>query len=63
VQEMITEKEIKPDDFTFNEDKSYMVFMDNALDIALNRFMEKLEPLEHKSLPTIREVEKMLFIA
>jgi CRISPR-associated endonuclease Cas1 len=60
VKEMITNKEIKPIDFTFSDDKSYMVFKDKALGIALNRFMDILDPLEHKSLPIIRAVEKML---
>ncbi len=60
VKEMIDETEIKPNDFTFAEDKSHMVFKDKALDIALNKFMEILDPLEHKSLPIVRTVEKML---
>jgi hypothetical protein len=37
-----------------------MVFKEKALDIAVSKFMEILEPLEHKSLPIIRTVEKML---
>jgi CRISPR-associated endonuclease Cas1 len=60
VKEMIAEKEIKPTDFIFSEDKSFMVFKDKALAIALDRFMKTLDPLEHKSLPIIRKVEKML---
>jgi CRISPR-associated endonuclease Cas1 len=60
VKDMIVEKEIKPTDFTFAEDKSHMVFKEKALDIAVSKFMETLEPLEHKSLPIIRTVEKML---
>lgn len=60
VKGMIDEKEIKPTDFTFSEDKSHMVFKDKAMDIALNKYMEILDPLEHKSLPIIRTVEKML---
>lgn len=60
VKEMIVNKEIKPTDFTFSDDKSYMVFKDKAMGISLKRFMEKLDPLEHKSLPIIRAVEKML---
>ncbi len=60
VKEMVDEKEIKPTDFTFTEDKSHMVFKENALDIAVSKFMETLEPLENKSLPIIRTVEKML---
>lgn len=60
VREMIAGKEIKPNDFTFSDDKSYMIFKDKALDIALKKFMEKLEPLENKSSPIIRTVEKML---
>ena len=57
---MIAEKEIKPTDFTFSEDKSFMVFKNKAMGTALNRFMETLDPLEHKSLPIIRTVENML---
>jgi CRISPR/Cas system-associated endonuclease Cas1 len=45
VKEMIAEKEIKPNDFTFSDDKSYMVFKDKAMEIALDRFLKKLEPL------------------
>jgi CRISPR/Cas system-associated endonuclease Cas1 len=60
VKDMIVEKEIKATDFTFAEDKSHMVFKEKALDIAVSKFMETLEPLEHKSLPIIRTVEKML---
>jgi hypothetical protein len=37
-----------------------MVLKDDALEIALDRFLKTLEPLEHKSLPIIRTVEKML---
>ena len=60
MKEMIAEKEIKPTDFTFSDDKSYVVFKDKAMEIALNKYMEILEPLEHKSLPIIRTVEGML---
>jgi CRISPR-associated endonuclease Cas1 len=60
VKDMVAEKEIKPTDFTFSEDKSYMVFKDKALKTALDRFMVTLDPLEHKSSPIIRAVEKML---
>jgi CRISPR/Cas system-associated endonuclease Cas1 len=60
VKEMVDEKEIKPADFTFAEDKSHMVFKEKALDIAVSKLIEALEPLEHKSLPIIRTVEKML---
>ena len=60
VKEMIIEKEIRKNDFTFSDDKSFMVFKDKAIGIALNKFMETLDPLEHKSLPIIRKVEKML---
>lgn len=60
VKEMIAEKEIKPTDFKFSDDLSYMVFKDHELEIAVNRFMETLSPLEHKALPIIRNVENML---
>ena len=57
---MIDEKEIKPTDFTFTDDKSYIILKDKPLEIALHKFMNILEPLEHKSLPIIREIETML---
>jgi CRISPR-associated endonuclease Cas1 len=60
IRDMVDEKEIKPTDFTFSDDKSFMVFKDKALGIALDIFMETLDPLEHKSLPIIRTVEGML---
>ncbi len=60
VKQMITEKEIKPSDFTFVEDKSHIVFKDKALDIVLNRFMDTLELLEFKSRPVLKQVERML---
>ncbi len=36
-----------------------MVFKDKVLDIVLDGFLEKLEPLETKCQPIIRTVEKM----
>ncbi len=60
VKEMIFEKVIKPEDFPYPEDKSHMIFKDKVLDIALEGFLEKLEPLENKCQPIIRTVEKML---
>lgn len=60
IRDMVAEKEIKPTDFTFSDDKSFMVFKDKALGTALDRFMETLDPLEHKSSPIIRTVEGML---
>lgn len=60
VKEMIDEKVIKPTDFTFTDDKSHMIFKDKAYEIVLDRFLNILEPLQHKSLPIIRNVEKML---
>jgi CRISPR-associated endonuclease Cas1 len=60
VKEMIAKKEITPTDFTFSEDKSQMVFKDKVLEIALDKFMMTLRPLENKALPIIRYVEKML---
>jgi CRISPR-associated endonuclease Cas1 len=59
-REMIVEKKIKPKDFTFSEDKSQIVLKEKTLTIALHRFIDTLEPLEHKSLPLIREIENML---
>ncbi len=60
VKEMIKEDEIKPSDFTFSEDKSHLILKDKPFEVALDRFMNVLDPLEHKSLPVIREVEGML---
>lgn len=60
MKEMIAKEDIKPKDFMFNEDRSYLILKDKALEIALNGFMETLEPLEHKALPIIRNVESML---
>ncbi len=60
VKKMIVKKEIEVTDFTFSKDKKSMVFKDKSFKIALDRFLETLKPLEHKSLPVIRTVEKML---
>jgi CRISPR-associated endonuclease Cas1 len=60
VKEMIDEKEIEPSDFTFSEDKSHMVFKNNALKTIIKRFLKALDQLEYKSLPIIREVESMI---
>ncbi len=60
VTEIINEKVIKPNDFTFTGDKKYMILRHEAFEIVLDRFLNKLEPLEYKSLPMIRTVEKMI---
>lgn len=60
VKEMIDKKEIQPDDFTFSEDKSHMVFKEDTLKIVIKRFLKALDQLEYKSLPIIRNVEGML---
>lgn len=60
VLELINGLRIKPDYFIFNEDKSSMILKDKAFDLVLSEFLWALEPLEHKSLPMIREIEKML---
>lgn len=60
VTEIINEKVIKPNDFTFTDDKSHMILKDKPFEIVLDRFLNILEPLEYKSLPMIRTVEKML---
>lgn len=60
-KEIASYKEIKPlEDFTFSKDKMCMVLKDKALKPVLNRFFDKLKPLEHRSLPVIRQVEGML---
>lgn len=60
VIEMISGLRIKPTDFTFSDDKMSLIFKDKAFAIALNEFMFILNPLEHKCLPLIRKIEKML---
>lgn len=57
---MILGLRIKTTDFTFTDDKMSLIFKDKAFDTALNEFMFVLNPLEHKSLPLIRKIEKML---
>ncbi|CAG0951349.1 CRISPR-associated endonuclease Cas1 1 [Methanosarcinales archaeon] len=60
VLEMISKLTIKPTDFTYTDDKMSLIFKDKAFDVALEEFMRVLNPLEHKSLPMIREIEDML---
>lgn len=60
VKEMVADTEIKPIDFTFTDDRGYVMLRDYALEIVLDRFLETLEPLEHKSLQIIRIIEGML---
>ncbi len=37
-----------------------MILKDKPLKTGINKFIDVLEPLEYKSLPIIREVEKLL---
>jgi CRISPR-associated protein Cas1 len=60
VFELIHGLRIKPDEFTFTEDKNSLIFKDKAFDIAIDEFMDSIKLLEYKSLPMIREIEKML---
>lgn len=60
VLKMIENKTIKPNDFTYNEDKTSMIFKNKALKTGIDEFTTILKPLEHKSLPIIRTVEQML---
>ncbi len=61
VKEIASNKEIRPlEDFTFSRDKNSMVLKDEALKLVLNKFFDKLKPLEHRCLPVIRKVESML---
>ncbi len=60
VKNMIAEREIKPSDFTFSDDKSFLILKDEPLKITLDRFLETLEPLEYKALPVIRNAEEMM---
>jgi CRISPR-associated endonuclease Cas1 len=60
VFELINGLRIKPDDFTFKDDKSSMIFKDESFKIAIEEFVDSLKLLENKSLPLIRKIEQMM---
>jgi len=60
VLRIISGLRIKSDDFTFTEDKKSLIFKDEAYYIVLEEFMDALKLLEYKTLPMIREIEKIL---
>lgn len=60
VKNMIENSIFEPEDFIFTKDRSHMVLKDRPFETVLNRFLHVLKPLEHKSLPMIRKIEKIL---
>ncbi|HEY9206084.1 MAG TPA: CRISPR-associated endonuclease Cas1 [Candidatus Methanoperedens sp.] len=60
VKDMVTESVFEPEDFVFSKDRSHMILKDRPFETVLDRFLEVLNPLEYKSLPMIRKIEKML---
>jgi len=60
VVDMVRNSIFQPEDFVFSKDRSHMILKDSPFEAVLNRFLEVLNPLEYKSLPMIREIEKML---
>ena len=60
VLEIVNNSLLTPDDFTFTEDRSHMILKDRPFEMAVDNFRQVLNSLEFKSLPMIREIEKML---
>ncbi len=60
VKDIIRNSIIEPEDFRFSNDKSYLILKDKPFERVLDRFLQVLNPLEQKSLPMIRKIEKML---
>lgn len=60
VKNMIDNSIFEPEDFTFSKDRSYMILKDRPFEIVLERLLQALNPLEQKSLPMIRKIEKIL---
>jgi len=60
VKNMIENSIFEPEDFMFSKDRSHMVLKDRPFEAVLNRFLQALNPLEKKSLPMIRKIEKIL---
>ncbi len=60
VKYMAKNSVIEPEYFKFSDDRKNMILKDKYLEPVLERFMDPLKSLEHKSLPVIRKVEGML---
>lgn len=59
VKNMVSNSIFEPEDFVF-KDRSHMILKDRPFEAVLDRFLQVLNPLEQKSLPMIRKIEKML---
>ncbi len=60
VKNIIRNSIIEPDDFRFSNDRSYLILREKPFEMVLDRLLRALNPLEQKSLPMIRKIEKML---
>jgi CRISPR-associated endonuclease Cas1 len=60
VKNMIDNSIFEPEDFVFLKDRSHLILKDRPFETVLERFLQVLNPLEQKSLPMIRKIEKML---
>jgi CRISPR/Cas system-associated endonuclease Cas1 len=60
VKNMVSNSIFEPEDFVFTKDRSHMILKDRPFEVVLDRFLQVLNPLEQKSLPMIRKIEKML---
>jgi CRISPR-associated endonuclease Cas1 len=60
VKNMVSNSIFEPEDFVFSKDRSHMILKDRPFEAVLDRFLQVLNPLEQKSLPMIRKIEKML---
>jgi CRISPR-associated endonuclease Cas1 len=60
VKNMVSNSIFEPEDFVFSKDRSHMILKDRPYEVVLDRFLQVLNPLEQKSLPMIRKIEKML---
>ncbi len=60
VKNMVKNSKFEPEDFIFSKDRSHMILKDRPFEAVLDRFLQVLNPLEQKSLPMIRKIEKML---
>jgi CRISPR-associated endonuclease Cas1 len=60
VKNMVSNSIFEPEDFAFTKDRSHMILKDRPFEAVLDRFLQVLNPLEQKSLPMIRKIEKML---
>lgn len=60
VLEIVNNSLLTPDDFTFTDDKKHLIHRDRAFKLSYQWYINALDGLEHKALPTIRTVESML---